>query len=221
MENHDLRGLTIYSWFSNPSLTPLPFLESIAPCLAHYSPLSSSIVPLPLCMMETYFWQWAPETQFLPCRYPAASFILHPSVPLLLPVYLPACIFYPSPCATSCVLSNLCPRDWLFWGQGIVQSVVPSPFLSLKTTVTTLIFCSIFILGNFLDPLLGMSPNAVCSVNCSHLTLPSPLPLLVTHVPVWPSVLSLCLLSCFLPLHSVRQGQCLQISYNDVVSIRC
>lgn len=216
MENHDLRGLTIYSWFSNPSLTPLPFLESIAPCLAHYSPLSSSI-----CMMETYFWQWAPETQFLPCRYPAASFILHPSVPLLLPVYLPACIFYPSPCATSCVLSNLCPPDWLFWGQGIVQSVVPSPFLSLKTTVTTLTFCSIFILGNFLHPLLGMSPNAVCSVNCSHLTLPSPLPLLVTHVPVWPSVLSLCLLSCLLPLHSVRQGQCLQISYNDVVSIRC
>lgn len=172
-----------------------------------------------ICMMETYFWQWAPETQFLPCRYPAASFILHPSVPLLLPVYLPACIFYPSPCATSCVLSNLCPPDWLFWGQGIVQSVVPSPFFSLKTTVTTLTFCSIFILGNF--PLLGMSPNAVCSVNCSHLTLPSPLPLLVTHVPVWPSVLSLCLLSCFLPLHSVRQGQCLQISYNDVVSIRC
>lgn len=174
-----------------------------------------------ICMMETYFWQWAPETQFLPCRYPAASFILYPSVPLLLPVYLPACIFYPSPCATSCVLSNLCPPDWLFWGQGIVQSVVPSPFLSLKTTVTTLTFCSIFILGNFLHPLLGMSPNAVCSVNCSHLTLPSPLPLLVTHVPVWPSVLSLCLLSCFLPLHSVRQGQCLQISYNDVVSIRC
>lgn len=127
-----------------------------------------------ICMMETYFWQWAPETQFLPCRYPAASFILHPSVPLLLPVYLPACIFYPSPCATSCVLSNLCPPDWLFWGQGIVQSVVPSPFLSLKTTVTTLTFCSIFILGNFLHPLLGMSPNAVCSVNCSHLTLPSP-----------------------------------------------
>lgn len=39
-------------------------------------PLLSSLSRLlspSICMREAYFWQWDPETQFLPCRYPAAS----------------------------------------------------------------------------------------------------------------------------------------------------
>lgn len=85
IENHHPRGLTIYSWLSNPLLTPLPYLRFALPLYFSLYPHNGNIT----------------GTELLKYNSSPVDFLS-----LLLPVSLPACTFYPSPNAPSRVLSN-------------------------------------------------------------------------------------------------------------------
>lgn len=99
---------------------------------------------------------------------------LHPSVSLRLS--LPACIFYPSPCAPSRVLSNTRPPGWLISGQDSLHCAEcvlhPSTLPSLPSHRLSVHLHS----GQFPSLSVGRVCNVVCSVNHT-----SPPPLLLIH----------------------------------------
>lgn len=114
-----------------------------------------------ICMIEAYFWQWAPETQFLPCRYPAASLtprsICHFQSPCLFPCVhlLPISL-----CSLSCPVQH--PSSWMtdHWPRlpARVECVLQtSTWRHHSCSSHPTAPLSIFILGHFLHSLRGGS----------------------------------------------------------------
>lgn len=176
-----------------------------------------------ICMMETYFWQRAPDTQLLPCRYPAAS-VTPRSICLSPSPHLSPCLhLLPiSPCSHSSLVQHR--SFWLtdLW-PGLpalcrVQPPHPFPLLppsppylpSIPPTGPSSFWAISFALCGE-----GLA-NAVCSVNHSHLAPLPPPPLYPCHCTAAHPFLMRC--SLFFT-HLILS--CLQISSKDVVFIRC
>lgn len=154
MENHHPRALTIYSWLSNPSLTPLPSMQYIPPCF-----------PLP------------PRFSLYPHNgnITGTELLKYNSSPvdtlsLLLPVSPCLHLIPISPCSLSCPVQHTPTGDWSVANtRCFLQSA--ASILPLNATITTL--PSIFIRSNFFHSLWGYT---FCSVNRSHLATSHPFP---------------------------------------------
>lgn len=157
MENFSLRGITFYSGLPNPYITPcLSFFTKLYVCFL--------LASFPL-LVFVQVWHRVTEIQFLPCQHPPAS-LSPPSICPHLSLRL---------CLVATPLSHVAPCVLLpdYFAAKTLCRTLPASAPQVSHCATLLVHLNS---GQYPSLSAGSVTNTVCSVNCSHPSLPPTCP---------------------------------------------